>query len=791
MQKNSKEQKSEEPCSCGCSEESVKKKEEKLSTCQIDESKKPHGYDCNDNKIEKNAEGSNTCQIEDPCNCDEKDQDPICGSEESNDSCNCGCGEDSTEKQEENTCEIGESDDSCGCGCDEDSTLKKEQDTCEIEKIDACGCGCSGDFFEEKEPVNRHKPIYIIAVSSIIFTTGLYFDFFTSQKLLAELIFLVVVALSGYKIIPNGIKSLLKGKFNISLLITIAAVGAFLIGEGAEGSSVIFLFFIAEFLENYASERARKSMRSLLKLAPETAAVKRNDKNVEVHVHSVNIGDIVVVRPGDKIPLDGVIIEGISTINQAAITGESVSVTKKKGDDVFAGTLNEEGYLEVRVSKKSDETVISKIIELVKESQQKKSKTETFIDRFANYYTPAVILLAVIVATVPPFVFGLSFDTWFYRALVLLVVSCPCALAISTPISMVSGITAGTRNGVLIKGGEYVEEMQNIRTMVFDKTGTLTEGKLEVTDVFTLNNYSRKEILQIAGSLELRSKHPLAEAVIKYVEKSGMNFKEVTDFESVTGKGVKGRINNKMFYIGKKSLFKGNSEFPDELIKILENEGKTTIIIGSDEHIIAVIGLMDKIRDISSKTVQELKVKGVKTVMLTGDNESVAKAVSSKIGVDEYYANLLPEDKVRIIEELSKNEHVGMIGDGVNDAPALARSNIGIAMGAAGSDVAIETADIALMHDDISKVNYLIDLSKKTMNVVKQNVTASILIKSSFAVLAVFGFISLWMGVAIGDMGLSLAVILNALRIGNKKHSHHEFQEEPNFLASTPSQKHR
>ena len=379
-----------------------------------------------------------------------------------------------------------------------------------------------------------------------------------------------------------------------------------------------------------------------------------------------------------------------------------------------------------------------------------------------------MILLAVIVATVPPFILGLSFDTWFYRALVLLVVSCPCALAISTPISMISGITAGTRNGVLIKGGEYVEEIQNIKTIVFDKTGTLTEGKLEITDIFTLNNYSKKEILEIAGSLELKSEHPIAEAVIKYIEKLNIEFKEVMDFESITGKGVKGRINGKMFYICKKSLFKGNPEFPDELINNLENNGKTAIIIGNDEHIIAIMGLMDKIRHVCESTVHELKNKGIKTVMLTGDNESVAKAVSSKIGIDEYYAGLLPEDKVRIIDELSKNERIGMVGDGINDAPALARSNIGIAMGAAGSDIAIETADIALMQDDISKVNYLMDLSKKTMFIIKQNVYASILIKTSFAVLAVFGFITLWMGVAIGDMGLSLAVILNALRIGNK-----------------------
>lgn len=639
---------------------------------------------------------------------------------------------------------------------------QKNEETAEICKF------CEANPFEEKEKKKEKiQPVYIIGISAVILAVGLYFNFFTEQEILAEILFLTVAVVSGFEIVPHGIRSLLKGKFNISFLITIAAIGAFLIGEGAEGASVIFLFFIAEYLEDYAGERARRSIGALIKLAPETAVVKRGNENIELHAHAVDIGEIVIVKPGDKIPLDGTVISGTSSVNQATITGESMPVTKKEEDMVFAGTINEEGYLEIKVTKRSDETVLSKIIDLIKSSRQKKSKTEAFIDRFSNYYTPAVIGLAVIVAVVPPFIFSLNFDTWFYRALVLLVVSCPCALAISTPVSIVSGITAGTNNGVLIKGGEYVEEMQNIKTMVFDKTGTLTEGKLEVTDVKPLNKYTEKEILQIAGSLESKSKHPLAEAVIQYVEKSDMDFKEVHNFESITGKGVKGLIDGKMFYIGKKSLFKDSSEFPDELIHEIENEGKTVVIIGNNEHIIGLIGLMDKIRQLSRSTIKELKEKNIKTVMLTGDNKSTAKAVSSKIGIDQYYAGLLPEDKVKIIDGLVESgEHVAMVGDGVNDAPALARSNVGIAMGTAGSDVAIETADVALMHDDISKVNYLISLSKKTMSVVKQNVSLSILVKGSFAVFAVLGFVSLWMAVAFGDMGLTLIVIFNALRIG-------------------------
>ncbi len=344
---------------------------------------------------------------------------------------------------------------------------------------------------------------------------------------------------------------------------------------------------------------------------------------------------------------------------------------------------------------------------------------------------------------------------------------------------MVSGVTASTRNGVLIKGSKYVEEMKNISTIVFDKTGTLTEGKLEVTDVIPLNNYSKNNILQIAGSLESRSKHPLAEAVIRYVEESNMDFKEVKDFESITGNGVKGKIDGKMFHIGKKSLFKGNAEFPEELISKLQNEGKTAVILGNDEHILAVIGLMDKIRDLSKSTIAGLKERNIKTIMLTGDNEGTTKAVSAKIGIDEYYSGLLPEDKVKIVDKLlDKGECVAMIGDGVNDAPALARANVGIAMGAAGSDVAIETADIALMQDDISKINYLLDLSRKTMSVVKQNVSAALLIQVALAALAVFGFVSLWVAVTLGDVGLTLAVIMNALRIGIKNKNDTIYESE-------------
>jgi Zn2+/Cd2+-exporting ATPase len=631
----------------------------------------------------------------------------------------------------------------------------------------SCSC-CGGDIFEEKEKSWKTQPLLIISASAILFTMGIYLENFLKLSFPAEIFFLAVVVVSGYTIVKGAVKGLLKIRFNMNLLISIAAAGAFLIGHGEEGAAVFFLFYVAEFLEDYASQRARNSISSLLKLTPQTAQVLRLGTEREVHVHSVQVDEEVVVRPGDKIPLDGVVVKGVSAVDQSSITGESLPVTKIVGDEVFAGTMNTEGYLEIRVTRKDTETVLSRIIELVKESKNRKSKTEKFIDQFATYYTPTVIVLAAGVATVPPLILGMDFQEWLYRALVLLVVSCPCALAISTPVSMVSGITAATRKGVLIKGGEYVEEMRNVQAVVFDKTGTLTEGRLEVTDVESVNGYSTKDLLKIAASLESRSKHPIARAIAQKGQKAGLEFQEVHNFKSLTSNGLEGKIGHKKFYIGKKSLFTG-LELPQDKLETLEAEGKTVVLVGNEEEIIGILGLMDRIRDSSRHAVQFLKDNSIKTVMLTGDHERTARAVASQLGLDEYHHDLFPEDKVKKIDEIiSRYRHVAMVGDGVNDAPALARANIGIAMGAAGSDVAMESADIALLHDDLSRIEYLVKLSRKTMGVVRQNVALSILVKSSFAILAVFGFITLWMAVGIGDMGLSLAVILNALRIGSK-----------------------
>ncbi|NOZ70266.1 MAG: cadmium-translocating P-type ATPase [Deferribacteres bacterium] len=656
--------------------------------------------------------------------------------------------------------------------------LQVINNTCEEEK--SCSC-CATDFFEEKPEFWRRRKLITGGIAGALLVAGLILEFLTSLNIIAQAVFVAVIAVSGREILKKAGRSVLKRRLDMNCLISIAAFGSFFIGHGEEGAAVIFLFFIAEALEDYAADNARKSISQLLKLAPETAKVKRQGREVEVHVHEIGIGETIVIRPGEKIPLDGKVLVGRSSVDESPITGESVPVDKAEGDAVYAGTMNEEGYLEVQVTKKTGETVLSRIVKLVEEAEKKKSSTEKFIDRFARYYTPAVIGLAFAVFIVPTFILGYQWDVWFYRALVLLVISCPCALAISTPVAMVSALSGSARQGVLIKGASYLEELNRVRAVAFDKTGTLTKGRLEVEDIIGFNHHSTEEVLSIAASLESRSEHPIAKAIIRKARSENIPFREISGFRAIKGMGLEARIDGRTYYAGARNLFDELSiDIPEELARF-EREGKTSIFISNTDRAIGVIALADRIREKAPAIISSLKRHNIRTEMLTGDNTQVAASLAEKIGIDEYHAQLLPEDKVKVVERLTKKYGtVAMVGDGVNDAPSLAAASVGIAMGTIGSDVAIETADIALMHDDLSKIDYLIHLSKKTMHVVRQNVAASILIKGSFTVLAVLGMINLWVAVAVGDMGLSLAVILNAMRLtkekpvveGNQPHAH-------------------
>ncbi|MCL2156829.1 MAG: cation-translocating P-type ATPase [Methanobrevibacter sp.] len=659
-------------------------------------------------------------------------------------------------------------------------------------------CSCEKGIFEDIEKFEKEKskkPLIILGIGFIIFLIGYFislielniFENLINNALLSQFIYLLVVIIVGQGIIKEGIESLLNKKIKIEFLVTIATIGAFLLGDGGEGAILIILFYLAEYLEGYSLDKSKRSLANLINLNPNKAMVKReNGDVVEVKIEDINIGNRVVVKPGDKIPVDGIISYGRTSVDQSSITGESLCVNKKIGDEVYASTINEEGYIEIEVRKKSNDTLFSKIIELIKESEEKKAKVDHFIDRFAKYYTPTIVILALFVAIIPYLFFGESLREWTYRALVLLVIACPCALAISTPVSMVSAITSGTKNGIIIKGGEYIESLSKTKVVLFDKTGTLTEGNLEIHDIVPLKDFSKEEIIAIACSLEEKSKHPIANAFNEYKNNHNISLEKVHEFESLAGKGLKGKINGKTYYVGKEELFDYNNNLNKDINEFIkkeklkktsviigksdsnnkENSGKTRVILGNSDSILGFISLTDKIRENAPKTIEKLKKQSIKTVMLTGDNSATAKMVFEKLRLDDYYSNLLPEDKVKKVENiLNEYKDIAMVGDGVNDTPSLARANVGIAMGMNGADVAIETADIVLMQDDISKVFFLINLAKKTMNVVKQNIIVILAVKGLLVIFGVLGYVTLWEAILIGDMGLTLLVVANALRI--------------------------
>jgi Cd2+/Zn2+-exporting ATPase len=613
----------------------------------------------------------------------------------------------------------------------------------------------------------RDYRVLVVFVSTALFVLGLTVDFFLNQQPIAFSLYIFALCIAGYSIAEAGIKGLVfRRRLNIAFLMTIAAVASFLIGHPAEGAAVMVLYFIAEFLESKAKENAQRSVASLMKLAPETAMIKREGEESEVHVHEVNVDEIIVVRPGEKIPLDGIVLTGSSSVNQAPITGESLPVVKAVTDEVYAGTINNEGYLEIQVTRLSNDTVLAKILTMVEAAQKAKSPTEQFVDKFAKYYTPSVVMVAVFVATIPPILLGALWIDWIYRALALLVISCPCALALATPVAMVSALTSATKHGVLIKGSRFIEALGNVKVVAFDKTGTLTTGQLAVTDVIPFNE-SEATVLRVAASIEKYSEHPISRAIVTKTLNPGLQLSAVDDFTTITGQGVSGIIDAEQFFVGSERLFTELAiSYPKDRVRRLEEEGKTVILVGDSKRAIGVIAIQDTIRPTSLRTIETLKQMGIHSVMVTGDNEYTAAFIAKQIGIDEFYANLMPDEKVTIIKELQQHYGtIAMVGDGVNDAPSLATADVGIAMGAIGSDAAIETADIALMQDDLSKLPYLLELSKKTRSIVRQNIGTSLVIKFSLAALVFPGLITLWLAVAIGDMGLSLAVILNAMRL--------------------------
>ena len=515
---------------------------------------------------------------------------------------------------------------------------------------------------------------------------------------------------------------------------------------------------------------ARQAITSLIDIAPKRATIKRETETVKLDVKDIQIGDVMVIKPGEKIAMDGVVISGQTSVNQAAITGESLPVFKSVGDEVFAGTINEDGAIEVRVTKLVDDTTIAKIIHLVEEAQAEKAPAQQFVDRFAKYYTPAIMLIALLVAIVPPLLFAADWSTWVYLGLATLVVGCPCALIISTPVAIVTAIGTAARNGVLIKGGVHLEETGRLQAIAFDKTGTLTKGKPEVTEVIPLSTFSEEEILKIAATIEKWSQHPVASAIIHEANHRSLALYNAENFTSITGKGVKASVDGKMYYIGNVALVERTHSISDQLtiqLKNLQERGNTVTLLANEEEILGMIAVKDPIRESSRPVIEQLQRMNKRTYMFTGDNVHTAKVIANEIGITDVRADLLPEEKLFALKEIKNKYHqVAMVGDGVNDAPALANASVGIAMGGAGTDAALETADIVFMDDDLRKLPYTISLSRKALNIIKQNISFSLILKVFALMLVIPGWLTLWIAI-LADVGATVLVVLNAMRLMN------------------------
>lgn len=623
---------------------------------------------------------------------------------------------------------------------------------------------------ETKEPFVKRNWNLLVSLFLIILALG-------SQvvngedALLTEGLFILAIIIGGFSLFKEGFSDLLKLNFSMESLMTIAIIGAAIIGEWTEGSIVVILFAISEALERFSMDKARQSIRSLMDIAPKEALIRRNNVDQMINVSKIEVGDIMIIKPGQKIAMDGQVIKGHSSVNQAAITGESVPIEKNINDDIFAGTINEEGALEVKVTKHVNDTTIAKIIHLVEEAQGERAPAQAFVDKFAKYYTPTIMVIAALIVIVPPLFFNGDWNTWLYQGLSLLVVGCPCSLVISTPVSIVSAIGNSAKNGVLVKGGIYLEEIGGLKAIAFDKTGTLTKGTPTVTDFTTVDSKDEEKYFSIITALESYSQHPLASAILKEADNRAISYKSVVvdEFTSITGKGIQGNIEGITYLVGSPKLFESiltdNSKIIENYQR-LQQQGKTAMLLGTDKQILAVIAVADELRESSKAVIEKLHDLGIEhTIMLTGDNATTAQSIGKQTGVTEIKGDLMPQDKLDYIKSLKETYgKVAMVGDGINDAPALAASTVGIAMGGAGTDTALETADVALMGDDLQKLPFIVKLSRQTLRIIKQNITFSLGIKLLALLLVVPGWLTLWIAI-LADMGATILVTLNGLRL--------------------------
>lgn len=620
--------------------------------------------------------------------------------------------------------------------------------------------------------VQERWTLILVTLAGFFFLIGwLGETFFNLPKTVALVFFILAYIAGGYDIATHAIPGLVKGKFDTDVLMLAAATGAALLGEWAEGAFLLFLFSLGHAGEHYALDRARNAINALGELMPKTARIKQGDDIVERPIDQVNVDDIVVVRPGDRIPVDGEIVRGGSAIDQSAITGESMPVNKAEGDEVYAGTINQENALDVKVTKSAQDNTLSRVMQMVAEAQEQQSPTQQLTQRFTARFVPAVLIFVALVIVVPPLIGWMSWQDSFYRAMLLLVAASPCALAIGTPASILAGIAQAARNGVLIKGGVHLENLGGLSVMAFDKTGTLTEGKFKVSNIAPFNGTTADNLLRIAAAVEQQSNHPLALAVVKAAQEKGLDLPPANGLENVVGRGVKSEVGGKPILIGSLKLFReiNGHALDNEVVQTVErfeNEGKTTMAVSEDGRFLGVLALADTPRPGVKETLQKLLDLGVKKlVMLTGDNDDVAQQIGQEVGVTDVRAELLPEQKLAAIKALQQEfGDIAMAGDGVNDAPALATATVGIAMGGAGTAVALETADVALMADDLAKLPFAVGLSRATRSIIRQNLVISLGIIAILIVTSVLGVVAL-SGAVILHEGSTIIVVLNALRL--------------------------
>jgi len=639
------------------------------------------------------------------------------------------------------------------------------------DQLKSLGFPVQEDGMPEQPKPWKNPKVVTSALSGLLLLVGWLLGLAGIPETVSIGIYWVAILTGGYYFGKEALQDLwFEKSIGIELLMSIAAVVAAVMGQPAEGAMLVFLYSISEAAEGYTEEKTRSAVKALMDLAPKTALILRDGHEEEIPVEEVRVGDLFLVKPGQSVPTDGVIVEGASSLNEAPVTGESTPVDKSEESQVFAGTINGEGLLKVEATKTTADNTLARIIQMVEEAQERKGKSQRFIERFGSRYSPAVLAAGVLIATIPPLLFNAGWETWITRATVFIVAAAPCALVISIPITLVATLGTAARNGVLIKGGMYAEELSKVKVVALDKTGTLTSGKPKVTDVAAFNGAEENRVLKLAAGIESGSEHPLAQAIVAYGKENEITPAPITGFQSLTGAGAKATIDGQIWYIGSPGLFEHQLGVPlDEYkatISRLQEEGKTVVLVGCEQSVLGLIAIRDTIRPKAKTVIHELHEAGIeKVAMLTGDNERTARAIAGELGIEEVFAGLKPEDKSNIIRELSERyEHIIMVGDGVNDAPALAEAAVGVAMGAAGTDVALETADVVLMADDLEKLVYALKLAKRNQKVINQNLTLSVIVITALIIGAVTGYFTLPIAV-IGHEVSEFLVIGNGLRM--------------------------